>query len=125
MATCRSPLKNKGNLNLQLILNNNSPWAHTNLELDVLGVAGKLLKYIIRLSKKKLEKKFKKSSHVLLKQQTTSFWLQGILGVKQSFYIVVENDNKLLNYQKPIKVKLLNCYKYLKSQLIQVEVLMV
>jgi hypothetical protein len=75
--------------------------------------------------KKKLEKKFKKSSHVLLKQQTTSFWLQGILGVKQSFYIVVENDNKLLNYQKPIKVKLLNCYKYLKSQLIQVEVLMV
>jgi hypothetical protein len=62
---------------------------------------------------------------VLLKQQTISFWLQGILGVKQSFYIVVENDNKLLNYQKPIKVKLLNCYKYLKSQLIQVEVLMV
>jgi hypothetical protein len=57
MATCRSPLKNKGNLNLQLILNNNSPWAHTNLELDVLGVAGKLLKYIIRLSKKKIGKK--------------------------------------------------------------------
>jgi hypothetical protein len=51
-------------------------------ELDVLGVHGKLVKYVVHLSKRKNWKKIKNSSHKLPKQQSTSFWSQGILGVK-------------------------------------------
>jgi hypothetical protein len=38
------------------IFNKNSPRAHTKLELDVLGVHGKLVKYVVHSSKKKIEK---------------------------------------------------------------------
>jgi hypothetical protein len=34
-------------------LNKNSPWAHTESELEVLSVHGKLVKYVVHLSKKK------------------------------------------------------------------------
>jgi hypothetical protein len=44
MATCRSFSKNKGKINSQPILNENSPWAHTESELDVHGV-----KYMVLL----------------------------------------------------------------------------
>jgi hypothetical protein len=52
MAACRSSSKNTRKMNLQSILNENSPWAHTELELDVLGVAGKLIKYVVHSSKR-------------------------------------------------------------------------
>jgi hypothetical protein len=39
-------------MNLKLILNKTSPWAYTELELEVLGVTGKLVKYVIHLSKR-------------------------------------------------------------------------
>ena len=38
-------------MSLQPILNKNYPWDCIELELDVLGVAGKLVKYVIHLSK--------------------------------------------------------------------------
>jgi hypothetical protein len=40
------------------IFNKTSPRAHTELELDVLGISGKLVKYVVHLSKKN-EKKMK------------------------------------------------------------------
>jgi hypothetical protein len=52
MVACRSSSENIGKMNLILILNKNSPRAHTELELDVLGILGKLGKYVIQLSKK-------------------------------------------------------------------------
>jgi hypothetical protein len=64
------------------ILNKNSPWVHTKLELDVLGVVKKLVKYVVHLSKRKSWKKDYFSSHRLPKHQKTNFWSQGILGVK-------------------------------------------
>jgi hypothetical protein len=44
-------------MNLISILNKNSPWAHTELELDVLGVPGKLVKYVVYSFKRKKWKK--------------------------------------------------------------------
>jgi hypothetical protein len=35
------------------IFNKNSPWAHTVSELDVLGVHGKLVKYVVHSFKRK------------------------------------------------------------------------
>jgi hypothetical protein len=40
-------------MNKQPILNKNSPWIHTKLEFGVLGVAKKLVKYVVQLFKKK------------------------------------------------------------------------
>jgi hypothetical protein len=67
-------------MSLLLVFNKNSPRAHTELELGVLGVHGKLVKYVIMQNKKMKKNYF--SSHKLPKQQSTSFWSQGILGVK-------------------------------------------
>jgi hypothetical protein len=53
MAACRSSSKNTRKMNLILVFNKNSPWAHTESELDVLGVHGKLAKYVVHLSKRK------------------------------------------------------------------------
>jgi hypothetical protein len=69
-------------MNLIPVFNKNSPWAHMESELDVLGVHGKLLKYVVHSSKRKIEKKIKKSSHKLPKQQLISFWSQRVLKVK-------------------------------------------
>jgi hypothetical protein len=57
MAACRSSLENTGKMNLKLVLNKTSPWAHTELELDVLGVPKKLVKYVCNslVLKKKVE----------------------------------------------------------------------
>jgi hypothetical protein len=71
---------NIGKMNLIPIFNKTSPRAHTELELDVLGVLEKLVKYVVHSSKRKNDKKIN-SSHKLPKQQSTSFWSQGILGV--------------------------------------------
>jgi hypothetical protein len=56
----------------------------------VLGVHGKLVKYVVHLSKRKNLKKIYFSSHKLPKQQSTSFWSQGILGVKKAVKRIVE-----------------------------------
>jgi homoserine kinase len=39
-------------MNLQSILNKDSPWAHMELGFDVLGIALKLVKYVVCSSKK-------------------------------------------------------------------------
>jgi hypothetical protein len=40
-------------MDLNSILNKTSPWAHKESEIDVLGVFGKLEKYVVHLSKRK------------------------------------------------------------------------
>jgi hypothetical protein len=57
MAACRSSSKNIGKMNLIPVFNKNSPHAHMELEFDVLVVHGKLVKYVVHLSKKKKLKK--------------------------------------------------------------------
>jgi hypothetical protein len=44
MVACRSSSENTGKMNLIPVLNKSSPQAHTESELDVLGVHGKLVK---------------------------------------------------------------------------------
>jgi hypothetical protein len=63
MAACRSSSENIGKMNLIPVLNKTSPWAHMELELDVLGVPGKLVKYVVHSSKRKIEFK-KKFLHI-------------------------------------------------------------
>jgi hypothetical protein len=53
MAACRSPSENTGKMNLIPVFNKTSLWAHTESELDVLGVHGKLVKYVVHSSKRK------------------------------------------------------------------------
>jgi hypothetical protein len=55
MATCKSSLEYIGKMNLYPILNKNLPWAHTELEFDILYVARKLVKYVVHSSNKKIE----------------------------------------------------------------------
>jgi hypothetical protein len=43
-------------MSLILVFNKNSPRAQTESELGVLGVHGKLVKYVVHSSKKKFEK---------------------------------------------------------------------
>jgi hypothetical protein len=52
-AACRSSSKNTRKWILIPIFNKNSPRAHTELELNVLGVHGKLVKYVVHSSKRK------------------------------------------------------------------------
>jgi hypothetical protein len=66
------------------VFNKNLPQGHTELELDVLGLHGKLVKYVVHLSKRKIILKDFFSSHKLPKQQLTSFWSQGILGINHT-----------------------------------------
>jgi hypothetical protein len=58
MATCRSSSNNIEKMNLKSVLNKNSPWAHTELEFDVLGVSRKLVKFVVHSCKKFLKKIF-------------------------------------------------------------------
>jgi hypothetical protein len=53
MAPCKSSLENTGKMSLIPVFNKNSPRAHKEWELDLLGVHGKLVKYIVHLSKGK------------------------------------------------------------------------
>jgi hypothetical protein len=53
MAACRSSLENTRKMSLIPVFNKNLPRAHTELELDVLGVHGKLEKYVVHSSKRK------------------------------------------------------------------------
>jgi hypothetical protein len=60
MAACKSSSKNTGKMNLIPVLNKTSPQAHTELELDVFGVPGKLVKYVVHSSKRKKNEKNEK-----------------------------------------------------------------
>jgi hypothetical protein len=60
MVACRSSSENTRKMNLKPILNKNSPRAHTELELDVLSVHEKLVKFVVHFSKRK--KYFKKKN---------------------------------------------------------------
>jgi hypothetical protein len=73
-------------MNLIPILSRTSPRAHMESELDILGVPGKLVKYVIHSSQKKRMIKNYFSSHKLPKQSSTNFWSQGILEVKMGVY---------------------------------------
>jgi hypothetical protein len=53
MVACRSSSKNTGKMNLKPVFNKTSPWAHMESELDVLGVPGKLVKYVVHSFKRK------------------------------------------------------------------------
>jgi hypothetical protein len=53
MATCRSSLENTRKMSLIFIFNKNLPLAHTESEFNVLGVHGKLVKYVVHSSKRK------------------------------------------------------------------------
>jgi hypothetical protein len=53
MAACRSSSKNTGKMNLKPVWNKTLPWAHTESEFNVLGVPGKLVKYVVHSSKRK------------------------------------------------------------------------
>jgi hypothetical protein len=83
MAACRSSLENTGKMSLIPFCNKNSPRAHMESELDVLGIHRKLVKYVVHSSKRKKLKINYFSSHELPKQQSTSFWSQGILGINE------------------------------------------
>jgi hypothetical protein len=52
MAASRSSLENTGKMSLIPVFNKNSPRAHTESELDMLGVHGKLVKYVVHSCKK-------------------------------------------------------------------------
>jgi hypothetical protein len=56
MAACKSSSENTRKMSLISIFNKNLPRAHTKSEFDVLGIHGKLVKYIVHLSKEKIEK---------------------------------------------------------------------
>jgi hypothetical protein len=53
MVACRSSSENTRKMNSIPVLNKTSPQAHTKVELDVLGVYRKLVKYVLHLSKRK------------------------------------------------------------------------
>jgi hypothetical protein len=78
---CKSSLENTKKMSLMHVLNKTLPWAHMELELDVHGIPDKLVKYVNHMSKRKNWKNLL-SSYKLSKLQSTSFWSQGILGVK-------------------------------------------
>jgi hypothetical protein len=52
MAVCRSSSENIRKMNLQPILDKNSPWAHMELEFNALGVVGKVVNYVVYLSER-------------------------------------------------------------------------
>jgi hypothetical protein len=52
-AACRSSLENTGKMNLRPILNKTSLRAHTELEFDMFGIPGKLVKYVVHSSQRK------------------------------------------------------------------------
>jgi hypothetical protein len=52
MATYRSSSENTGKMSLIALFNKNSPRAHIESELGMLGVHGKLVKYVVHSSKR-------------------------------------------------------------------------
>jgi hypothetical protein len=58
MAACSSSLENTWKMSLILVFNKNSPRVHMESELGVLGVHGKLVKYVVHSSKRKKWKRY-------------------------------------------------------------------
>jgi hypothetical protein len=58
MAACRTSSKNTGKMSLIPVFNKTSPRAHTESELDVFGVPGKLVKYVVHSCKRKKWEKY-------------------------------------------------------------------
>jgi hypothetical protein len=56
VAASKSFSKNTRRMNIQLILNENSSWAHMELEFNMLSVAKKLVEYVVNSSKRKKKK---------------------------------------------------------------------
>jgi hypothetical protein len=54
MVACRSFSENIGKMTFIPIFNKNLPRAHMELEFDMLGVDGKLVKYVVHSSKRKI-----------------------------------------------------------------------
>jgi hypothetical protein len=94
MAACRSSSENVRKMKLIPVLNKTSPWAHMELELDVLGIPRKLVEYIVHLFERK-NLKIYFSSHKLPKQQLTNFWSQGVLGFQ---YVMSNNLQIFFNF---------------------------
>jgi hypothetical protein len=69
-------------MSLILVFNKNSPRAHTESELGVLGVHGKLEKYVVHSFKRKNWKKIIFLHTSCPNSNQPAFWSQGILGVK-------------------------------------------
>jgi hypothetical protein len=59
MAACRSSSENTRKMSSIPVFNKNLPQAHTESKLDMLGVHGKLVKYVVHLSKSKNWKEIK------------------------------------------------------------------
>jgi hypothetical protein len=53
MVACWSSSKNMRNMSSELVFNKKSPEAHTKSDFDVLGVHGKLVKYVVPSTKRK------------------------------------------------------------------------
>jgi hypothetical protein len=53
LCACRSSSKITGKMNLKSISNKTSPQIQTKLEFDMFDVPGKLVKYVVHLSKRK------------------------------------------------------------------------
>jgi hypothetical protein len=81
MAACRSSLENTGKMSLIPVFNKNSPRAHTVSELDVPGVHGKLVKYVVHSSKRKIYLKNIFLHTSCPNSNRLVFWSQGILEV--------------------------------------------
>jgi hypothetical protein len=54
MAACRNFSETTRKMNLIPVLNKASPQAHIESELNELGVPGKLMKYVVHSSKRKI-----------------------------------------------------------------------
>jgi hypothetical protein len=94
MAAYRSFLRNTRKLNLQLILNKNSPRAHRGLKFDMLGVAKKLVKYGVHFFKRIFFPKYF-SLYKVPRQQRTNFWSQQILGIKHNWKNPFPNNQNI------------------------------
>jgi hypothetical protein len=89
-------------MSLILVFNKNSPWAHTELELGVLGVHGKLVKYVVQSSKGKNGKRiiFLHTSCPNSNRPVLGFKeFEGLSQVRAQFlllYVGIEHKSKLV-----------------------------
>jgi hypothetical protein len=90
IAACHSSSENTRQMNLKPILNKTSPWAHMESELDILGVSGKLVKYVVHLSKRKNWKKNIFLHTSCPNSNRLVSWSQGILGVIRTLLIYIK-----------------------------------
>jgi hypothetical protein len=83
MAACRSSLENTGKMSLIPVFNKKFTTGSYGVGIGRAWCSRKACEICSSIVQKKKLKKNKNSSHKLPKQQSTSFWSQEILGVKQ------------------------------------------